>query len=71
MYISLFIDECEFFLQMMHFVNKSLACGQVSFKAPKVSKFQKQIFLVSFEPKTDQNYFLISGPSGQSGYGVF
>ena len=25
MYISLFIVECEFFLQMMHFVNKSLA----------------------------------------------
>ena len=26
----------------------------------KVSKFQKQIFLFSFEPKTEQNYFLIS-----------
>ena len=27
----------------------------------KVSKFQKQIFLFSFEPKTEQNYFLIFG----------
>ena len=26
----------------------------------KVSKFQKQIFLFSFEPKTKQNYLLIS-----------
>ena len=26
----------------------------------KVSKFQNQIFLFSFEPKTEQNYFLIS-----------
>ena len=26
----------------------------------KVSKFQKQIFLFSFEPKTQRNYFLIS-----------
>ena len=26
----------------------------------KVSKFQKQIFLFSFEPKNDQNYFLNS-----------
>ena len=25
----------------------------------KVSKFQKQIFLLSFEPKNEQNYFLI------------
>ena len=25
----------------------------------KVSKFQKQIFLLSFEPKTERNYFLI------------
>ena len=57
MYISLFIDECEFFLQMMHFVNKSLACGQVSFKALKVSTFQKQIFLVSFAPKLNEIIF--------------
>ena len=28
--------------------------------ALKVSKFQKQIFLSSFEPKTEWNYFLIS-----------
>ena len=27
----------------------------------KVSKFQKQIFLFLFEPKTKRNYFLISG----------
>ena len=26
----------------------------------KVSKFQKQIFLFSFEPKKERNYFLIS-----------
>ena len=26
----------------------------------KVSKFQKQIFLFSFEPKTERNYFLMS-----------
>ena len=26
----------------------------------KVSKFQKQIFLLSFEPKKEQNYFSIS-----------
>ena len=26
----------------------------------KVSKFQKQIFLFSFEPKTERKYFLIS-----------
>ena len=26
----------------------------------KFSKFQKQIFLFSFEPKTERNYFLIS-----------
>ena len=30
-------------------------------KHVKVSKFQKQIFMFSFEPKTEQNYFLISG----------
>ena len=27
---------------------------------PKVSKFQKQIFLFSFEPKNEQNYFMNS-----------
>jgi hypothetical protein len=30
------------------------------FKELMVSKFQKQIFLFSFEPKFKQNYFLIS-----------
>ena len=29
-------------------------------KHVKVSKFQMQIFMFSFEPKTEQNYFLIS-----------
>ena len=28
----------------------------------KVNKFQKQIYLSSFEPKTEQYYFLISVP---------
>ena len=68
MYISLFIVECEFFLQVMHFVNKLLACGQVSFNALKVSKFQKQIFLVSFIcPQNEQNYFLISALASKMG----
>ena len=31
--------------------------------AIKVSEFQKQIFLFSFEPKTKRNYFLISVPT--------
>ena len=30
------------------------------YAALKVSKFQKQIFLFSFEPKTQRNYLLIS-----------
>ena len=30
------------------------------FSLIKVSKFQKQIFLFSFEPKTKRNYFLNS-----------
>ena len=29
------------------------------YAALKVSKFPKQIFLFSFEPKTERNYFLI------------
>ena len=41
-----FIDEIN---------NKSVIVKQV---LVKVSKFQKQIFLFSFEPKTEWNYFL-------------
>ena len=33
----------------------------------KVSKFQKQIFLFSFEPKNEQNYFLISALASKNG----
>ena len=33
----------------------------------KVSKFQKQIFLFSFEPKIKRNYFLISGLASKNG----
>ena len=44
-----------------------LNCGQLLYHpltlyALKVSKFQRQIFSMPFEPKTEQNYFLISGP---------
>ena len=33
----------------------------------KVSKFQKQIFLFSFEPKNKRNYFLISTLASKNG----
>ena len=33
----------------------------------KVSKFQKQIFLFSFEPKNERNYFLISALASKKG----
>ena len=33
----------------------------------KVSKFQKQIFLFSFEPKNKRNYFLISTLASNNG----
>ena len=33
----------------------------------KVSKFQKQILLFSFEPKNERNYFLISALVSKSG----
>ena len=33
----------------------------------KVSKFQKQNFLVSFEPKNEQDYFLISALASKNG----
>ena len=44
-----------------------LNCGQLLYHpltlyALKVSKIQKQVFLISFEPKTKRNHFLISGP---------
>ena len=32
----------------------------------KVSKFRKQIFLFSFEPKNERNYFLISASKNGS-----
>ena len=32
----------------------------VQAELPKVSEFQKQIFLFLLEPKNEQNYFLIS-----------
>ena len=32
-----------------------------------VSKFQKQIFLLSFEPKNEWNYFLISALASKNG----
>ena len=32
-----------------------------------VSKFQKQIFLFSFEPKDERNYFLISALASKNG----
>ena len=33
----------------------------------KVSKFQKQIFMLSFEPKTERNYFLIFALASKNG----
>ena len=36
-------------------------------KSLKVSLFQKQIFLFSFEPKSEQNYFLISALASKNG----
>ena len=36
----------------------------------KVSKFHKQIFLFSFEPKNERNYFLISALSQRYTYRV-
>ena len=33
----------------------------------KVSKFQKQIFLFSFEPKNEPNYLLISALASKNG----
>ena len=38
---------------------KSKTC-ELKHSTIKVSKFQKQIFLFSFEPKNEQNYFLNS-----------
>ena len=34
----------------------------------KVSKFQKQIFLSSFPPKNERNYFLISAQASKMGW---
>ena len=33
----------------------------------KVSKFQKQLFMLSFEPKNERNYFLISALASKNG----
>ena len=40
---------------------------QIITSALKVSKFQKQIFLFSFEPKDERNYFLISALASKNG----
>ena len=37
-----------------------------SLDIPKVSKFQKQIILFSFEPKNERNYFSISAPASKN-----
>ena len=34
----------------------------------KVSKFRKQISMLSFEPKNEQNYFLISALASKNGF---
>ena len=41
--------------------------GSVKSVLLKVSKFQKQLFLFSFEPKNKQNYFLISALAPKNG----
>ena len=43
-------------MKQVHIQN---ALGEIT-KHLKVSKFQKQIFLFSFEPKNERNYFLNS-----------
>ena len=42
------------------FCNSFFCFYYLKLKILKVSKFQKQIFLFSFEPKTERNYFLNS-----------
>ena len=42
-------------------------CSSIREEIIKVSKFQKQIFLFSFEPKNEQNYFLISALASKNG----
>ena len=44
----------------------SLVLAEIDF-ALKVSKFQKQIFLFSLEPKNELNYFLISALASKNG----
>ena len=44
----------------------SLVLAEIDF-AVKVSKFQKQIFLLSFEPKNELNNFLISALAFKNG----
>ena len=43
------------------------AYDTVSITYLKVSKFQKQIFFFSFEPKNVQNYYLISALASKNG----
>ena len=46
---------------------KSFFVKFVRFPILKVGKFQKQIFLFSFEPKNKRNYFLISALASKNG----
>ena len=48
-------------VKQMQFIIAETSLGfQIRREGKKVSKFQKQIFLSSVEPKTERNYFLIS-----------
>ena len=42
------------------FFDCGVLCSTVEMTSIKVNWFQKQIFLFSFEPKNERNYFLIS-----------
>ena len=47
--------------------NRDIFWSVCVFSLLKVSKFQKQIFLFSFPPKNQQNYFLISALASEMG----
>ena len=49
------------------FCNSFLCFYYLKLKILKVSKFQKQIFLFSFEAKNKLNYFLISALASKNG----
>ena len=61
------------------YTQQSLFCNKIGIKIKetcvilivvnhiKVSKFRKQIFLLSFEPKNERNYFLISALASNNG----